>query len=884
MGNLFSVSISADSVVTGCLDCTRPAKYLCELEKNLEALTIASQELKQLRDDVKGKVDIAEAGQMQRLKQVDGWLSRVESLETEVDKLNGDCSQEIQKKCVGGCCPRNCITSYTLGKKFAKKLEEVENLKGKGHFDSVATKPISAPIEERPSQPNVGLQSTFNEVWSYIQDEGVGIIGLYGMGGVGKTTLLTQINSELCNHTPRFDAVIWTVVSKSPNLTKFQDDIGKKIGIHDTTWDQKGQEEKTDSIFRVLKQRKFVLLVDDLWERLDLSTLGIPLPNRQNKCKVVFTTRSEDVCGCMEADKKIKVKILEPKTAWDLFRGKVGEDTLNFHPKISKLAETVAEECKGLPLVLITIGRAMACKKTPQEWEYAKQVLQKSAVEFSGMETNVFALLKFSYDSLENDTIRSCFLYCSLFPEDYSIAKERLIEYWTCEAFLDEFDELNEAENQGHHIMGTLIRACLLEENSRDEVKMHDVIRDMALWIACECRMVKDKVLVQAGDGLEKAPDVGKWKGVERISLMDNDIEKLTETPSCPNLLTLFLNDNNLKMITPGFFSFMPNLRVLDLSRNRYLGWLPVEICALVSLRYLNLSDTEISDLPFDFRNLVELKYLGLDNIRIDKIPEGLLSSFKKLQVLKIDGISGLSETIVEEVECLKDLNRLCIAIDTVSVLSRFLSSPKLPSYTTILSLWSMKGSKYLNLSFLESMCRLSELTIDGWYDLEAMRVERAGEGMANSEIIGHPIFHNLRSIGIVDSHKLKELTWLIFAPNLEVLHIISCGGMEEVISCGKWGGAAEEGGNLNPFAKLTTLKLFDLSNLKSICPNALPFPCLKSIEVFGCRNLKKLPLNSDSAKGCGAVIYGDENWWNGLEWENEATRNAFLQLARLFN
>ena len=82
-------------------------------------------------------------------------------------------------------------------------------------------------------------------------------------------------------------------------------------------WKSKDRDEKAMSIWRVLKEKRFVLLLDDLWERLSLSELGVPLQNKRNK--IVFTTRSEDVCAQMEVDMMIKVKCLTWTESWDLF-------------------------------------------------------------------------------------------------------------------------------------------------------------------------------------------------------------------------------------------------------------------------------------------------------------------------------------------------------------------------------------------------------------------------------------------------------------------------------------------------------------------------------------------------------------------------------------
>ncbi|KAM1717384.1 hypothetical protein ACFX11_025223 [Malus domestica] len=95
----------------------------------------------------------------------------------------------------------------------------------------------------------------------------------------------------------------------------------------------------------------------------------------------------------MGAHKKIKVECLAWDKAWTLFPEKVGDGTLYIHPDIPTLAEVVAKECDGLPLALITVGRAMAGKKTPREWSHGIQVLKRSASELSGMGDEVFPLL-----------------------------------------------------------------------------------------------------------------------------------------------------------------------------------------------------------------------------------------------------------------------------------------------------------------------------------------------------------------------------------------------------------------------------------------------------------------------------------------------------------
>ncbi|KAL1211008.1 putative disease resistance protein [Cardamine amara subsp. amara] len=112
------------------------------------------------------------------------------------------------------------------------------------------------------------------------------------MGGVGKTTLLTQINNKFVKKEDVFDIVIWVVVSKDLQIQKIQEEIAKKLGLAGDGWNQKDEDQKSRDIHNVLRRKKFVLLLDDIWAKVNLTKIGVPYPNRENGSKVVFTTRS----------------------------------------------------------------------------------------------------------------------------------------------------------------------------------------------------------------------------------------------------------------------------------------------------------------------------------------------------------------------------------------------------------------------------------------------------------------------------------------------------------------------------------------------------------------------------------------------------------------
>ncbi|KAJ0076274.1 hypothetical protein Patl1_34418 [Pistacia atlantica] len=232
--------------------------------------------------------------------------------------------------------------------------------------------------------------------------------------------------------------------------------------------------------------------------------------------------------------KKFEVKCLSFEESFELFRQCVTEDVLNSHHQITEFAETVAKECKGLPLALITIGRAMSNRRTPEEWRYAINTLRVIR-RVCDMESSVFQVLRFSYDSLRDDKHKNCFLYCSLFPEDHMIRKDELIDLWIAEGILHNYG-LNDTRDAGEFIIRSLKHACLLEMvgDSDDYVKTHDVLRDMALWLAS----VKENKIKNPLKNMAllhgRRQEEYHWS---------SNVKLFFETPFCPCLLTfVYLN------------------------------------------------------------------------------------------------------------------------------------------------------------------------------------------------------------------------------------------------------------------------------------------------------------------------------------------------------
>ncbi|RVW24678.1 Disease resistance protein RPS5 [Vitis vinifera] len=763
-----------------------------------------------------------------------------------------------------------------------EKMDAVTVKNTAGSNFSVVAEPFpSPPVIERPLDKTVGQDLLFGKVWKWLQDDGeqVSSIGLYGMGGVGKTTLLTRINNELLKTRLEFDAVIWVTVSRPANVEKVQQVLFNKLEIGKDKWEDRSEDERAEEIFNVLKTKKFVLLLDDIWERLDLSKVGIPPLNHQDKLKMVFTTRSKQVCQKMESTKSIEVNCLPWEEAFALFQTKVGADTISSHPDIPKLAEMVAKECDGLPLALITTGRAMAGAKAPEEWEKKIEMLKNSPAKFPGTEEDLFRVLAISYDSLPDEAKKSCFLYCSLFPEDYEISQRNLIQLWIGEGFLDEYDNLQEARNQGEEVIKSLQLACLLE-NGRSRfyvkekyLKMHDVIREMALWLARKNGKKKNKFVVKDGVESIRAQEVEKWKETQTISLWNTDIEELREPPYFPIMETFLTSCEYIESFPNRLFTNMPVIRVLDLSNNFELKVLPVEIGNLVTLQYLNLSATDIEYLPVEFKNLKRLRCLILNDMYfLVSLPSQIVSSLSSLQLFSMystlvrSNFTGDDERrLLEELEQLEHIDDIYIHLTSVSSIQTLLNSHKLQRSTRFLLLFSER------MNLLQLSLYIETLHITNCVELQDVKINFEKEVVVYSKFPRHQCLNNLCDVRIDGCGKLLNLTWLICAPSLQFLSVKFCESMEKVIDDERSEVLEIEVDHLGVFSRLTSLTLVMLRKLRSIHERALSFPSLRYIHVYACPSLRKLPFDSNTGVSMKLEkIKGKQEWWDGLEWEDQ--------------
>ena len=228
------------------------------------------------------------------------------------------------------------------------------------------------------------------KIRSWIMDDKVSTIGIYGMGGVGKTEMLKHIYNELLQSQDISHFFYWvTVPQEDFSIETLQNLIAKHLNLVLSCDD--------DDVHRAAKlskelthKQKWILILDDLWDDFEPHVVGIPVSLKG--CKLIVSTRSEEVCQRV-TDRNVRVNPLSDEEGLNLFMLKLGHH-IELSSEKKRLAECIVKECGGLPLAIIAMAGSM--KRTRHNWHWRKALneLEQSRAGQSHMEM-VFPSLNF---------------------------------------------------------------------------------------------------------------------------------------------------------------------------------------------------------------------------------------------------------------------------------------------------------------------------------------------------------------------------------------------------------------------------------------------------------------------------------------------------------
>nr|XP_027068163.1 disease resistance protein At4g27190-like isoform X2 [Coffea arabica] len=666
-----------------CVDpILRQFQYLIFYKSNVQTLSDDIKILELKEAEVQQLVRQAKDNAEEIKPTVVDWLKRVEDVKKDAHTIS-EGMETAKVNCLNIVRLPNLKSCYLLGRRAVKRKSALEKLLGEGNFDKVGSIAPLGKMRFSESTPSleeglVSRMSTKKEVMEALKQEKTSLMAICGMGGIGKTTLVKQIADQV-KFEKLFDEVAMAIVSQSLDMRIVQDQLAEQLGLKITEQTDRARAERLCTILTG-RDKRILVILDDIWKEVGFESLGIPVKGECKSLKVILTSRSSDVCRGMGAE-IFEVHALRKEEAWHLFKevAEISDDSA-----LSGVAKQVAEECKGLPLAIVVVARALKGNHTPESWDRALRQLKEYTIrELEGDEDLVFSRIKFSYDYLKSAEAKSLLLLCSLFPEDYSIPIECLVRYGKGLELFPDRRRLVDVRDKVDTLIGHLKSSYLLLNDAKkeDSVKLHDVVRDVCLSIAS-----KDE-----HEFLVSNSGVGEKNSYTAISIISQDCNH-DLLPFCKEyprlrLLCLVFRFGKLNLPRDSFVG-METLRVMELNHSQIefpLSWpgqmlrslrtLCLDDCVLgtglssmlghmTQLETLSLFESKILDdqFPAEIGQLSNLKLLDLRvKSSLHPLPSGILSSLKKLEELYLG--SGdhlrLGRDKEEEKRCLKEISSI---------------------------------------------------------------------------------------------------------------------------------------------------------------------------------------------------------------------------------
>ncbi|CAD6254390.1 unnamed protein product [Miscanthus lutarioriparius] len=199
------------------------------------------------------------------------------------------------------------------------------------------------------------------------------ITTVWGMGGVGKTTLVHHVYKIV---KVDFDAASYKVEDL---LKKIATEFG--MPINSSIMDMR---RLVEVICKHLEGKMYILVLDDVWEQ-DVWINNI-MPVFPAKCtsRFVLTSRLSEVASLASGNCAIKLEPLQDHHSYMLFCKLAfwNNDDKRCPEELWDLATKFLQKCEGLPIVIACIGRLLSCKPpTYTEWKSLYEKLELQSVK-----------------------------------------------------------------------------------------------------------------------------------------------------------------------------------------------------------------------------------------------------------------------------------------------------------------------------------------------------------------------------------------------------------------------------------------------------------------------------------------------------------------------
>ncbi|GAB4830882.1 hypothetical protein Ancab_004908 [Ancistrocladus abbreviatus] len=714
------------------------------------------------------------------------------------------------------------------------------------------------------------MEEVTREIWQHMSQEEVETICIHGIAGMGKTAIAAALNNQAVRAPDElFDFVIWVDVSNGADLGQVQEDIARSISIDlpprsdinaragilanaltDENSFHSNINARADKLRDALtKRRKFLLILDSMWQGYSPSRIGIP--ELTGGRKLIVTSRLLSVFNSFRGRKFYEIKPLTDDAATDLFVHELGSDILSKLPSETLArTKTAKQELQGISLAIKNLAETLnKIYEDPRasivaEWTEILDCLSRSATFLHNGNPELFSTLQKSYQNLRPET-KPCFLFCALYPKGHPIETKELIDYWMWEG-------LKSASAQMPSSQQFFVEAG----NGHTTFRLAGVLPEAVVGISFMRNQLRALTL----------PGTYNFNMLSTLLLQDNPFNLYRHNNlffNCMrNLKVLDLSCTNLSSL-PNSLSNLTNLRALLLRNCPHLKHLPV-VSNLNQLQVLDLSHAQLEQWPVGMQMLTNLRRLDLTQGKLDIFQASCVCDYRQLEELLMIGdinsrgcmwgsnkLKDWSGACVERLPDLGHLAVLELVFLNVSVFESYMKAcPKSRdkyAHPTTRFKFCIGG---IHTAGVDSNLYENNMTVIGDHSIMlpqstlVLNLMKCMDDVTSLKMAGC-----LRDLTIIDVFALNRLTYLL---TLDMLH--SLGSLRKICvrRCKNMVGiiqpAKEANSRVISHSSLAELVLFGLENLESLYDRqALYCKNLTRIGVWKCRILSLPRLLGDA-------------------------------------
>ncbi|KAL3329345.1 hypothetical protein AABB24_036439 [Solanum stoloniferum] len=583
---------------------------------------------------IRSYVDNAKAKKVGGDSSVNNLLKDIQQLAGDVEDLLDEFLPKIQQSNKFICC----LKTVSFADEFAMEIEKIK--RRVADIDRVRTTynitdtsnndDDCIPLDRRrlflhaDETEVIGLEDDFNTLKAKLLDQDLpyGVVSIVGMPGLGKTTLAKKLYGHVRH---QFECSGLVYVSQQPRAGEILIDIAKQVGLTE----KERKENMENNLRSLLKIKRYVILLDDIWDVEIWDDLKLVLPECDSKIgsRIIITSRNSNVGRYIGGD--FSIHVLQPlvsENSFELFTKKIftfdnNNNWANASPDLVNIGRSIVGRCGGIPLaIVVTAGMLRARERTERAWNRVLESMGHKIQDGCGK------VLGLSYNDLPI-ALRPCFLYFGLYPEDHEIRAFDLTNMWIAEKLIIvNSGNRREAEDLAEDFLNDLVSRNLIQVAKRtydgriSSCRIHDLLHSLCVVLGKESNFFHTEHNVFS--------DPGNVARLRRITFYSNNVmnEFFRSNPKPKKLRALFCFTED-----PSIFSQMTHLdfKLLQIlvvvMPRKYLGYvsIPNKLGNMSCLRYLRLKGLMFGELPY---SVVKFKCLESLNTRMSyiSVPSGV--------------------------------------------------------------------------------------------------------------------------------------------------------------------------------------------------------------------------------------------------------------------